>query len=123
MVNRRYGAVSFALGWTLAGCTLLATPRLSPSTAPSGTTEIPALPSTAPQPPPSVGTRIVHDGIAPVLTGTPIEIADLSGRIVFDDFEDVFAMDVDGSNVVKVASDPAGSEFDGAWSPDGEWVV
>ena len=32
-------------------------------------------------------------------------------------------MDVDGSNVVKVADDPAGSEFDGAWSPDGEWVV
>ena len=32
-------------------------------------------------------------------------------------------MDVDGSNVVQVASDPAGSEFDAAWSPDGEWVV
>ena len=32
-------------------------------------------------------------------------------------------MDVDGSNVVAVAADPAGSEFDGAWSPDGEWVV
>jgi Tol biopolymer transport system component len=42
---------------------------------------------------------------------------------VFDDFEDVFAMDVDGSNVVKVAHDPAGSEFDGAWSPEGDWVV
>src|SRR5687767_9982554 len=32
-------------------------------------------------------------------------------------------MDVDGSNVTKVAANPAGSEFDGAWSPDGEWVV
>ncbi len=42
---------------------------------------------------------------------------------MFDDFEDVRAMDVDGSNVVKIADDPAGSEFDGAWSPDGDWVV
>ena len=31
-------------------------------------------------------------------------------------------MDIDGSNVVKVAGQ-AGSEFDGAWSPDGEWIV
>ena len=34
----------------------------------------------------------------------PISLAELSGRIVFDDFEDVFAMDVDGSDVVKVAA-------------------
>jgi len=52
----------------------------------------------------------------------PIELGELSGRIVFDDFEDVFAMDVDGSDVVKVATAP-GSEFDGAWSPDGKWIV
>ena len=32
-------------------------------------------------------------------------------------------MDPDGSNVVTVASDPSGSEFDADWSPDGEWVV
>ena len=56
------------------------------------------------------------------MTGEPIDPADLSGRIVFDDFEDVFVMDVDGSNVVAVASNP-GSEFDGELSPDGEWVV
>ena len=70
-----------------------------------------------------VPSRVVHDGIIPVSTGEPITVDELSGRIVFDDFEDVFAMDVDGSNVVKVAGDPTGSEFDGAWSPDGEWVV
>ena len=39
------------------------------------------------------------------------------------EIEDVFAMDVDGSNVVTIAGDRAGSEFDAAWSPDGEWVV
>jgi TolB protein len=68
-------------------------------------------------------SRVVHDGSVPVSTGEPISLADLSGQIVFDDFEDVYVMDVDGSNVVKVAGDPAGPEFDGAWSPDGEWVV
>ncbi len=67
-------------------------------------------------------SRIEHTGVAPVSTGEPIEITDLSGRIVFDDFEDVFVMDVDGSNVAKVAAEP-GAEFDGAWSPDGESVV
>ena len=68
-------------------------------------------------------SRLVHDGAGPVLTGDRIELEDLSGRIVFDDFEDVFVMDVDGSNVIAVADDPAGSEFDGDLSPDGDWVV
>ena len=67
-----------------------------------------------------VPSRTVHDGSLPVVTGTPIEIADLSGRIVFDDFEDLYAMDVDGSNLVTLADNTAGPEFDGAWSPDGE---
>jgi TolB protein len=57
------------------------------------------------------------------MLGEPIELEDLTGRILFDDFEDVFAMDVDGSNVVTVAGDTAGSEFDGAWSPGGKWVA
>jgi TolB protein len=83
-------------------------PISAASPAPSGSTPRP--------------TRIVHDGVASVVTGQPIELGELSGRIVFDDFEDVFAMDVDGSNVVTVAGGP-GPEFDGAWSPDGEWIV
>jgi Tol biopolymer transport system component len=72
---------------------------------------------------PSPSPRVVRDGVAPVLTGVPIDTAELAGRIVFDNFEDVFAMDVDGSNVVAIASNPAGPEFDGAWSPDGASVV
>ena len=82
---------------------------------------------TAPPPGPSTATpvpsRIVHTGYVPVETGAPIGLDELSGRIAFDDFEDVFVMDVDGSNVVTIADDPAGPEFDGAWSPDGQWVV
>lgn len=56
------------------------------------------------------------------MTGVPIEIEELAGRIVTDDFDDVFAFDVDGSNLVTIAGAP-GAEFDGAWSPDGEWIV
>ena len=101
------------LAISVAGCagpsvTAVPTPSRTPASSPSET----PLPS-----------RIVHTGWAPVSTGEPIELAELSGRIVFDDFEDVFVMDVDGSNVVKVAGDPAGPEFDGAFSPDSEWVV
>src|SRR5215207_4089467 len=82
----------------------------------------------APTPGPSsiatpMPTREVQVGTLPVETGEPIVLADLSGRIVFDDFADVFAMEVDGSDVITIAGDPAGAEFDGDWSPDGVWIV
>lgn len=67
-------------------------------------------------------TRTEHVGYAPIATGEPIDLASLSGRIVFDDFENVYAMDVDGSNLVTVAGAP-GPEFDGSWSRDGRWVA
>jgi Tol biopolymer transport system component len=98
----------------VAGC---ASPAPTPSAAATG-----ARPATPPSPS-AAATRIVHRGIDPVAIGEPIDVRDLSGRIVTDDFEDVFAMDPDGSNVVMIADDPAGSEFDAAWSPDGTLVV
>jgi hypothetical protein len=61
-------------------------------------------------------------GEEPVLVGEPIDPADLEGRIVFDDFEDVFTMNVDGTDWRTIAGLP-GAEFDGAWSPDGRRVV
>jgi Tol biopolymer transport system component len=67
-------------------------------------------------------TRLVHPGGDAIAIGEPIDLGDLTGRIVTDDFEDVFAMDPDGSNVVMLAEAP-GAEFDGAWSPDGRFVV
>lgn len=73
--------------------------------------------STAPTP-----IRVEGRGHTPVSVGEPIDIADLSGRIVFDDFEDVFTMRPDGTDVVSLTS-REGSEFDGAWSPDGQFVV
>jgi TolB protein len=41
---------------------------------------------------------------------------------VFDDFEDVYTMRPDGTDVVDLTAE-AGSEFDGAWSPDGQLVA
>jgi Tol biopolymer transport system component len=114
-------AASLVLALCLVGCALpggTVRPSVSASADASSLASAEASPSLTPAP-----SRVVHAGNLPVATGDPIELGDLSGRIVFDDFEDVFVMDVDGSNVVKVAGDPAGSEFDGAWSPDGEWVV
>lgn len=67
-------------------------------------------------------TRVVHASQTAVSIGDPIELSELSGRIVTDDFEDIVALNVDGSDVVRIA-DAAGPEFDGAWSPDGQWIV
>jgi TolB protein len=66
--------------------------------------------------------RIEGQGERPVLVGEPIDVADLDGRIVFDDFEDVFTMNVDGTEWRTIAGLP-GPEFDGAWSADGRQVV
>jgi Tol biopolymer transport system component len=102
---------------SLMGCAPIApvTPTVDQTTRPSA--PIASDPAVSAGP-----TRIEHRGDQAVMTGEPISIDDLSGRIVFDDFEDVFAMDVDGSDLVRVADEP-GAEFDGAWSPDGRWVV
>ena len=58
----------------------------------------------------------------PVTRGDPIDVTRLEGLIVFDDFEDVYVMDADGSNVRPVA-EGKGPEFDGAWAPDRRWIV
>jgi TolB protein len=58
-----------------------------------------------------------------VVAGKPIELRELTGRIVTDDFDDLFTLNVDGSGFVRVADNPAGPEFDGSWSPDGNWIA
>lgn len=119
-------------GWTVRGRTvrwpalvlgaiLMACSPVAPA-SPQVEATLPQSPK-ASEPAVSVGpTRREHRTDEVVATGEPISIDDLSGQIVFDDFEDVFAMDVDGSNLVRIADEP-GPEFDGAWSPDGQWVV
>ena len=63
--------------------------------------------------------RTEGQGELPLRTGEPIDPGSMAGTIVFDDFEDVFTMKADGSDLRVVAGQP-GAEFDGAWSPDGE---
>ena len=113
-------SVALLLTVAVLGCAGPVEPSVTSAPPPRASPTASTVPPPTPTPLPS---RTVHTTRGPVSTGVPLSLADLSGRIVFDDFENVFAMDVDGSNVTKVASNPAGSEFDGAWSPDGERVV
>ena len=104
---------------TILASLAIASACASPAPIPPADTPSPIVrPTATPLP-----SRVVHvDGHRPFVTGEQIELADLSGRIVTDDFEDVFAFDVDGSNFVRIAGNP-GAEFDASWSPDGESLV
>jgi hypothetical protein len=88
----------------------------------------PSVPgSTAASVPPSAPvsaepTPVVRSGESPVEIGEPIDLGTLTGRIVFDDFEDLYTMAADGSGPRRITT-RAGAEFDGAWSPDGKWIV
>jgi hypothetical protein len=62
------------------------------------------------------------DGRQPMIVGEPIDIRTLEGKVVFDDFEDVYVMRADGSHV-RPLTDRPGSEFDGAWAPNGRHIV
>jgi len=62
------------------------------------------------------------DSREPVVVGTPIDVASLTGRIVLSSEDDVFTANADGSGVVRVTRRD-GPEFDPAWSPDGRWIV
>ena len=57
-----------------------------------------------------------------MIVGEPIDLGSLTGKIVFDDFEDVFTMNADGSDR-RVVAGRTGSEFDGTWSPDGRFIA
>ena len=63
-----------------------------------------------------------QDGMRPQVKGEPIDVARLEGRIVFDDFENVYVMEADGTGAQAVTV-REGPEFDAAWAPDGRWIV
>jgi Tol biopolymer transport system component len=70
----------------------------------------------------AVTSRTEGSGLTPVVMGEPIDLATLRGTIVFDDFEDLFTVDVGGTGLFRLTTLP-GSEFDGSWSPDGSMIV
>ena len=118
MVARDVDAVSRRLRWR-AVVALVAVAAGLGCTDDDGTSSESGDPTSSTTP--TLG-RVEGNGETPVVSGEPIEITELEGRIVFDDYEDVYTMRPDGTDVQPVTRE-TGSEFDGAVSPDGELVV
>jgi Tol biopolymer transport system component len=53
---------------------------------------------------------------------SPINISSLTGRIVFDNNDDIYAVNANGTNLKQLTNN-AGPEFDPMWSPDGKRIV
>jgi Tol biopolymer transport system component len=51
-----------------------------------------------------------------------IDLASLSGRIVFDNFQDVWSINADGTDLRRLTRSPW-PEFDPSWSPDGRFIA
>ena len=98
----------------VAGCTAPSMTTTTSATTDATTATTVATTATTP--------RTEGSGLTPVLTGEPIDLATLRGTIVFDDFEDLFTVDVGGTGLFRLTTQP-GSEFDGSWSPDGSMIV
>jgi TolB protein len=50
------------------------------------------------------------------------ERSSLSGRIAFDNFDDVWTIDADGTDLSRLTNRP-GPDFDPSWSPDGTQIA
>jgi Tol biopolymer transport system component len=54
--------------------------------------------------------------------GTQSAVTSLSGRIVFDNFDDVWSINADGTGLTRLTGSPW-PEFDATWSPDGARIA
>jgi TolB protein len=52
----------------------------------------------------------------------PVASGTLTGRIAFDNWDDVYTIDADGSNLTRLTNAPI-HEFDPSWSPDGTRIA
>jgi Tol biopolymer transport system component len=67
--------------------------------------------------------RPTPSSVASAQAGPPIDIGALQGRVVFsDETNDVWTMNADGTQVLKITSARA-MEFDPTWSPDGSRIA
>jgi Tol biopolymer transport system component len=99
---------------------LLATLLLAVLTACSSTSMVPVPTS-------MVGSTSLPAAMATTQPATrpatgAIDLLSLTGRIVFDNGEDIYVMNADGTNVQQLTKNP-GPEFDPMWSPDGKHIV
>jgi TolB protein len=61
-------------------------------------------------------------GASPSPLGDPSPLTALSGRIVFDNHEDVWTINADGTDLTRLTHSSA-FEFDPSWSPDGAQIA
>ena len=118
----QHARVAGVLVVVLSACVTNTSPVTSPRLEPSPASTPVASETTEPRPSSPSPSRVEGRGESPVLVGEPIPSELLTGRIVFDDFENVYTMRADGSGLLTVAG-LDGAEFDGAWSPDGRRIV
>jgi Tol biopolymer transport system component len=76
----------------------------------------PATPASPQVSAPPIDSR-VH-----VLLGDPIDVASLTGRIVFSTEDDIYTANADGAGAIRVTRKD-GPKFDPAWAPDGSQIV
>ena len=57
-----------------------------------------------------------------ITLGTQSAVTSLSGRIVFDNFRDVWSINADGTSLTRLTKSP-GPDFDATWSPDGARIA
>ena len=68
------------------------------------------------------GSRVLPSPTTEALAGSPIDLTSLSGRIVFDNFQDVWSINADGTGLRRLTRSPW-PEFDPSWSPDGRFIA
>ena len=61
-------------------------------------------------------------GASPSPLGDPSPLTAFSGRIVFDNHEDVWTINADGTDLIRLTHSSA-FEFDPSWSPDGAQIA
>jgi TolB protein len=68
------------------------------------------------------GSPVLHSPTTEAPTRPPIDLTSLSGRIVFDNFQDVWSINADGRGLKRLTHSPW-PEFDPSWSPDGRFIA
>ena len=75
-----------------------------------------------PASPPAGSPRPSSTVSAPPGGSGPIDLTSLSGRIVFDNFQDVWSINADGTGLRRLTRSPW-PEFQATWSPDGRFIA
>ncbi len=68
------------------------------------------------------GSRVLPSPTTEAPTGSPVDLTSLSGRIVFDNFQEIWVINADGTGLRRLTQSPW-PEFDPTLSPDGRFIV